>query len=172
MISPCHVLLKGQLSRATGQISASLFGRHQPEMSGQSRRMWNLNEPKGKFRFTDFAVRWAPGFHLFARFSSLTCPKAITSAFACNYPQSPYAVWEEWKGLTSFWPSAAHRFLSHPSLSSASPIANSSLRGLSVLVSLSLSHYSLVCNVCMLLMCLLQLFHPVISLSAGFFHCL
>lgn len=75
-------------------------------------------------------------------------PEANVSA-ACNYPQCPYAVWEEWKGLTSFWPSAALRFLSHPSLSPARPISNSSLRGLSVSVSLCLINVCLVCNVCM-----------------------
>lgn len=137
--------------------------------SRQTRILTNLNE---SFRFSVFAeALWGGWVHLSAQLSSLTCPWANVS-LACNHPQSPYAVWEEWKGLTSFWPSAAYRFLSHPSLSPASPISNSSLRGLSVLVSLSLSHYSLVCNVCILLMCVLQSFHSVISLSAGFFHCL
>lgn len=168
MISPRHAL-KGQLSHATGQISAFFFGLHQPQMSIETNL--NFNEPKQEFRFSVFAELFGGGVHLSAQLSSLTYPWANVS-LACNHPQSPYAVWEEWKGLTSFWPSAAYRFLSHPSLSPASPISNSSLRGLSVLVSLSLSHYSLVCNVCILLMCVLQSFHSVISLSAGFFHCL
>lgn len=167
MIFPRHAL-KGQLSHATGQISAFFFGLHQPQMSIEANS--NFNEPKQEFSIFSFcrsSLGW--GVHLSAQLSSLTCPWANVS-LACNHPQSPYAVWEEWKGLTSFWPSAAYRFLSHPSLSPASPISNSSLRGLSVLVSLSLSHYSLVCNVCILLMCVLQSFHSVISLSAGFFH--
>lgn len=135
--------------------------------SRQTRILTNLNV--FDFQFLQLFGVGRGGVHLSAQLSSLMCPWANVS-LACNHPQSPYAVWEEWKGLTSFWPSAAYRFLSHPSLSPASPISNSSLRGLSVLVSLSLSHYSLVCNVCILLMCVLQSFHSVISLSAGFFH--
>lgn len=161
------------LSPATGQISAS-----SARTSNQSSRLNFTHFQTNLNTLSDFqlsAEHWPAAFHLFslpnsALLSDVQGPEANVSP-TCNYPP-PYAVWEEWKGLTSFWPSAALRFLSHPSLSPASPISYSSLRGLSVLVSVFVSSVckrSLVCNVCMLSVCLLQLFHPVISFSAGFF---
>lgn len=136
--------------------------------SRQTRILTNLNE---SFRFSDFAEALWGGFTFLLSFPLWRVPELTSALLAITHKALMLSGKNE-KGLTSFWPSAAYRFLSHPSLSPASPISNSSLRGLSVLVSLSLSHYSLVCNVCILVMCVLQSFHSVISLSAGFFHCL
>lgn len=133
----------GAFSHATGQISAPFHRHHQPRTSSQMNEWTEIlvfpDKPQHTVRF-QLIFWWPTAFHLFPpQNSALLCdvhgPEANVSP-ACNYPQCPYAVWEEWKGLTSFWPSAALRFLSHPSLSPASPISNSSLRGLSVLVSL------------------------------------
>lgn len=135
---------------------------HRPQRPVKSAHIGHFplfpNKPQHNVLLSHF--RWAVTRHISPipsnALGSLLCdvqgPSANVSP-ACNNPQCPYAVWEEWKGLTSFWPSAALRFLSRHSPSAASPISSYSLRGLSVLVSpcvfvSSMCMRSLLCNVC------------------------
>lgn len=149
------------LSRAIGQISVSFHRRHQPWRPVNHHKFdFYIALEKVAKTLTCFQIpakHWPTAFNLFpqlhsAVLSDVQAPKTNVSP-AWNYPQCPHAVSEEWKGLTSFWPSATLRFLSHPSPSPDSSISNSSLRGLSVLVSLcefvsSMCKRSLLCNVC------------------------